>query len=53
MKIISALLALAMLSLIFPSSAFAGFGEGLAAYKKRDYETALREIQPLAEHGNA
>ena len=31
----------------------ADFDEGDAAYKKRDYATALREWQPLAEQGHA
>ena len=31
----------------------ADFDDGLAAYKKRDYATALREWQPLAEQGYA
>ena len=34
-------------------SANADFDEGLAAYKKGDYATALREWQPLAEQGDA
>jgi len=33
--------------------AWAGFEEGLAAYKSGDYETALREFRPLAEQGHA
>ena len=28
------------------------FGKGLQAYKKKDYETALREWIPIAEKGN-
>ena len=31
----------------------AGFDEGLAAYKKRNFATALKEWRPLAEQGNA
>ena len=31
----------------------AGFDEGLAAYGRGDYETALREWRPLAEQGLA
>lgn len=34
-------------------SANADFDEGVAAYEKGDYATALREWQPLAEQGNA
>ncbi len=35
------------------SPAWAGFDEGLAAYERGDYETALRECKPLAEQGYA
>ncbi len=33
--------------------AWAGFDEGLAAYQRGDYATALRDWRPLAEQGNA
>ena len=33
--------------------AWAGFGEGVAAAKRGDYATALREWRPLAKQGNA
>ncbi|HEY3326355.1 MAG TPA: tetratricopeptide repeat protein [Novimethylophilus sp.] len=33
--------------------AFAGFDEGLAAYKKNDYAAALKEWRPLAARGDA
>ena len=33
--------------------AWAGYAEGLAAYKRGDYATAPRELQPLAEQGVA
>ena len=33
--------------------AWAGFDEGLAAYRRGDYAAALREWRPLAERGNA
>ncbi len=33
--------------------AWAGFAEGVAAYKRGDYATALREFRPLANQGNA
>ncbi len=33
--------------------AWAGFDEGLAAYERGDYETAVREFKSLAEQGNA
>ncbi|KIL98705.1 hypothetical protein CCC_02155 [Paramagnetospirillum magnetotacticum MS-1] len=31
----------------------AGYDEGLAAYQKRDWATAIREFRPLAAQGNA
>ena len=31
----------------------AGFDEGMAAYERGDYATALKEFRPLAEQGNA
>ncbi len=33
--------------------AWAGFDEGVAAYKRGDYVTAIREWRPLAKQGNA
>ncbi len=33
--------------------AWAGFDEGVAAYKRGDYATAIREWRPLAEQGDA
>ncbi len=33
--------------------AWAGVDEGVAALKRRDYATALREWRPLAEQGDA
>ena len=33
--------------------AWAGFDEGVAAYERGDYATALREFRPLANQGNA
>ena len=33
--------------------AWAGFAEGVAAYKRGDYATALRELRPLANQGVA
>ncbi len=33
--------------------AWAGFDEGMAAYQRGDYATALRDWRPLAEQGNA
>ncbi len=43
----------AVLSLWLATSAWAGFDEGLAAYKLGDYATALEEWLPVAEQGNA
>ncbi|MDP6589876.1 MAG: hypothetical protein QF666_10580, partial [Alphaproteobacteria bacterium] len=43
----------ALLPLLLAAPAFAGFDEGVAAYKQRDYEAALSEIRPLAEQGHA
>ena len=34
------------------SSVYAGYEEGLAAYDRRDYETAFQEFKPLAEQGD-
>jgi TPR repeat protein len=34
-------------------SAFAGFDEGLTAYRRQDYATALQEWKTLAEQGDA
>ena len=34
------------------TSAWAGFDEGMAAYERGDYATALEEWLPLAEQGN-
>ena len=33
--------------------AWAGFAEGVAAYESGDYATALRELRPFAEQGDA
>lgn len=35
------------------SSAWAGFDEGVEAYKKKDFQTALKEFTPLANQGDA
>ncbi len=35
------------------AAAWAGFDEGVAAYHRGDYATALSEFRPLAEQGNA
>lgn len=41
------------MSLIFIQPAYAGFDSGLAAYKKGDYQTAIKELKPLAERGDS
>lgn len=43
---------LGVVLLCLSTSAWAGFDEGLAAFRKNDYATALKEWQPLAEQGN-
>ena len=48
-RIISA----AVLLVALAASAWAGYDEGLAAYNRGDYATALREWRPLAEQGDA
>jgi TPR repeat protein len=39
--------------LLAASPAYADFDEGVAAYDRGDYATALREFRPLAEQGDA
>ncbi len=51
LALIAALCAGVTLGLTAP--AWAGLSEGKAAYKRGDYATALREIRPLAEQGDA
>ncbi len=46
-------LAAAFLCLMLATPTWAGFDEGMAAYERRDYATALREFRPLAEKGDA
>ncbi len=46
-----ALILICCLALAAP--AWAGWDEGVAAYKRGDYETALLEFRPLAEQGDA
>ncbi len=45
--------AFAVLLVVLAAPAWAGFDDGMAAYDRGDYETALREFRPLAEQGNA
>ncbi len=51
LALIAALCAGFTLGLTAP--AWAGVDEGVAAYKRGDYATALREFRPLAERGDA
>ena len=39
--------------LALAAPAWAGFGEAGAALERGDYETAVRELRPLAEQGDA
>lgn len=50
---LTTLLCAAMLPLMLPSLALAGFSEGAHAYNTRNYAQALREITPLAKAGHA
>jgi TPR repeat protein len=43
----------AILAMALAAPAWAGFDQGVAAYKSEDYATALRELRPLAENGDA
>ena len=43
----------AVLLVLLVGPARAGFDEGLAAYERGDYATALKEFRPLAAQGNA
>ena len=43
----------ALFYLLMPSSGWAGFDEGFAAYERADYATAMREWKPLADDGHA
>ena len=51
LALIAALCAGFTLGLTAP--AWAGWDEAVAAYKRADYATALREWRPLAEQGDA
>jgi hypothetical protein len=42
-----------ILSLWLTAAAWAGFDEGVAAYNRGDYKTAIEEWLPVAEQGNA
>ncbi len=51
LALIAALCAGFTLGLTAP--AWAGYGEGFVAYQRGDYATAIRDLRPLAEQGNA
>jgi len=42
-----------LLTLCLAAPAWGGFDEGIEAYKRIDYDTALKEFLPLAEQGDA
>ena len=47
------LLSVVLLLMLLSGAATAGLSEGLAAYKRKDYQTALREFKPLGAEGNS
>ncbi len=49
----SRIASIALVTLALAVSAQAGFEEGVVAYSRGDYATALREWRPLAEQGKA
>ena len=53
MRRILATLAVVGALLFSAGSAWADWDDGVAAYERGDYVTALREWRPLAEQGNA
>jgi len=53
MRRIVATLAVVVALLFSAGSAWADFDDGMAAYERGDYATALREFRPLAEQGDA
>ena len=52
-RLLPALLASALLLWLSAVPGWAGFEEGIRAYKSQDYATAFREWQPLAQQGDA
>lgn len=49
----SLFIALGLACALQPIGAFAGWKEGLAAYKKGDFALAAKEFKPLAQQGNS
>ena len=52
-RMISSIIVVLLFVLCSGQSASAGFKEGVEAYKRGDYATALKEFHPLANRGNA
>lgn len=52
MRLMKRLLLATVLMVAFAGPVRAGFDEGMAAYERGDYETALKEWQPLIERGH-
>jgi len=52
-RLIAGALLLAAASGLAAGQAFAGYAEGKAAYDKNDYDTAWKELEPLAKKGDA
>ena len=53
MRRIAATLAVVVALLFSAGSAWADYDDGMAAYDRGDYATALQEWRPLAEQGHA
>ena len=51
--LLGGLLPVLVLCLFAAASAWGDVKEGVAAYERKDYKTALNQFQPLAEQGNA
>lgn len=44
---------MALVLAVLASSAWAGFDEGLEAYEKKDFQTALKEFRTFSNKGDA
>jgi hypothetical protein len=52
--VVASVMAVGLMMTALAETAVAGpFEDGVAAYQRGDYATALRLLRPLAEHGNA
>ena len=49
----SLLLSIGLACAAFSTGVLAGLDEGITAYGKKDYATALHELKPLAQQGDA